>query len=46
MEIYEAPEIIELGDAEDLTLASPSGSPEDCCGACIKSGGGDDIILA
>ena len=41
---YEAPEIFELGDAEELTLGS-CGCTCDCCG-CYQSGcGGTEIAV-
>ncbi len=48
METYEAPEVVELGDAELLTLDQPTGNPFDSCGACLPTccGGGDDPVLA
>ncbi len=41
---YEAPEIFELGDAEELTLCA-CGCQCDCCG-CYQSGcGGTEIAV-
>ncbi len=47
METYEAPEVVELGNAELLTLDSPTGNPWDSCGACQPtcSCGSDDTVL-
>ena len=46
MRNYETPEIVELGDARELTLGRPNLSCDDNC-ECTKSGGGDsDLALA
>ncbi len=45
MKTYEVPEIVELGDADRLTLDCPSGPPEDTCGLCLGGGGDSDQII-
>lgn len=39
--IYEAPEVFELGNAEELTLSCSCGCTCDCCGG-YKSGCGSE----
>ena len=39
---YETPEIVDLGDARELTLGRPNLSCDDACD-CTKSGGSDEI---
>lgn len=42
MKNYEMPEVFELADATEATLASPVSNPADNCGACLEDpcGGG------
>ena len=47
MTTYEAPEIFELGQADELTLAEPVQNPYDSCGACLGQdpcGGGGVLV--
>jgi hypothetical protein len=43
-EIYEAPEVFELGTAAELTLCDGSGCACDSCG-CKRCCGGSDLAL-